>query len=460
MKSFTRYILISPVKLASWIILSISILNYSCSDPATVGLELAPGNNQIGVFSKEFNLNSTVVLMDSFETTTNPIKRGILLAGHEQDSFFGITEAKSYSRLSFNPTAALPTSQAIYDSAIFLIDVISVNGVALDKKKFYSVHRLEEQILDTTYYNFDKLRFNAAPIASGEVIFGDTKDTTIQIKVIPEFAEEIFDLLVKRTVFSNLFTFRDYLPGIAIKSRAGDNTTIGFQQGQNTGFIFYYHSLGDTVPISYALTTSRSTGFVGIESNRLGTPTQKVVDYGVAYDVGEKVGVKANLGMVLKIDTSPFDQFLDTLTGVTFNQVEFEIGKIDSYPETQNPLSSGYLYMTKQSNKFIRRSVDKNPIAVQITGQSQVELDANGNTIPAVLRRAQVTFNKTSGVYRVDISSYMNAIYRNALIREDWLFYGGIVANGSEDDDFKKSLRQFVVDKNKVKVKIIYSKIR
>jgi hypothetical protein len=454
------YILPSPGKFTLWAILSISILNYSCSDPATVGLELAPGNNQIGVFFQEFELPAKVVLLDSFETTTNPVRRGILLAGHEQDAFFGITEAKSYSRLSFNQSATRPTNEAFYDSATFSIDVISVNGVDLDKKKFYSVHRLEEPILDTAYYNFDKLRFNPLPIASGEILFGDVKDTTIQIKVAPDFAFEIFDLLVKGRVFKDLFTFRDYLPGIAIKSRTGDNTTIGFQQGQNTGFTFYYHFAGDTVPTSYRITTSSSTGFVGIESNRLGTPTQKVVDYGVAYDVGDKVGVKSNLGMVLKIDTSPFDQFLDTLAGVTFNQVEFEIGEIESYPETQNPLFSGYLYLTNQSNKFIRRSTDKNPITVQISGQPQVELDANGNPIPSIRAPSRLTFNNNTGVYKVDISSYTNAIYKNTLIREDWLFYGGLVVNGSDDDDFKKSLRQFVVDKNKVKVKLIYSKIR
>lgn len=31
-------------------VFSFIILLSSCSDPATVGLELAPGNNQIGVF--------------------------------------------------------------------------------------------------------------------------------------------------------------------------------------------------------------------------------------------------------------------------------------------------------------------------------------------------------------------------------------------------------------------------
>lgn len=438
----------------------ISFLNYSCSDPATVGLELAPGNNQIGVFFQEFDLPAQVVLLDSFETTTNPIRRGILLAGHEQDPFFGITEAKSYSRLSFDPNAILPDLGSIYDSAIFTIDVISVNGVGLDQKKLYSVHRLEEPILDTVYYNFSKLKFNPAPIASGEVTFGEVKDTTIRINVTPQFADEIFDRLVRRRDFNNVFTFRDYLPGIAIKAREGDNTTIGFQQGINTGFTFYYHTPGDTVSTAYRIVTRSSTGFVGIESNRQGTPTQSVVDYNVAYDVGDKVGVKANLGMVLRIDTSPFDQFLDTLAGVTFNQVIFEIGEIEDYPESQNPLFSGYLYMTNQSNKFIRRSTDKNPITVQVSRQPQVELDANGNPIPSIRAPAQLTFNKDEGIYRVDISSYTNAIYRSTLVRQDWLFYGGIVVEGSEDDDFKKSLRQFVVNKNKIKVKAIYSKIR
>jgi hypothetical protein len=447
-------------KFALWAILSISFLNYSCSDPATVGLELAPGNNQIGVFFQEFDLPAKVVLLDSFETTTNPIRRGILLAGHEQDDFFGITEAKSYSRLSFSQSAVRPNNAAFFDSATFSIDVISVNGTDLDKNKFYSVHRLEEPILDTVYYNFNKLRFNPNPIASREILFDDVKDTLINLNVSPEFSEEIFDLLVQGRVFKDLFAFRDYLPGIAIKARNGDNTTIGFQQGQNTGFTFYFHYAGDTIASAYRVTTSSSTGFVGIESNRMGTPTQSIVDYGVAYDVGEKVGVKANLGMVLRIDTSPFDQFLDTLAGVTFNQVVFQIGEIESYPETQNPLFSGYLYFANPSNRFIRRATDKNPLTVQASGQPQVEIDANGNAIPSILRSAQLTFNKETGIYQTDISSYTNAIYRNNLKREDWLFYGGIVVEGSEDDDFKKSLRQFVVNKNKIKVKAIYSKIR
>ena len=61
-----------------------------CSDPATLGLELAPGNNQIGVFYKEIPLDAQVVLLDSFNTTN----AGILIVGHEEDPYFGMTKVR------------------------------------------------------------------------------------------------------------------------------------------------------------------------------------------------------------------------------------------------------------------------------------------------------------------------------------------------------------------------------
>ena len=78
---------------------SISIIFItSCSDPASVGLELAPGNNQIGVFYKEFKLDAKVVLLDSFNTV-NTVNQGLLVIGNESDPFFGKTEATGYTRM-------------------------------------------------------------------------------------------------------------------------------------------------------------------------------------------------------------------------------------------------------------------------------------------------------------------------------------------------------------------------
>lgn len=83
MTSFSASIIASLGKLAITALLSILLFS-SCSDPASVGLELAPGNNQIGVFYRDFNLDAQVVLLDSFNTTNSTV----LLAGHETDGFF------------------------------------------------------------------------------------------------------------------------------------------------------------------------------------------------------------------------------------------------------------------------------------------------------------------------------------------------------------------------------------
>ncbi|WP_286970643.1 DUF4270 family protein [Algoriphagus sp.] len=437
-----------------------TILISSCSDPASVGLELAPGNNQVGVFFAEFDLPAEVVLLDSFETTTNAARRGILAVGHEQDDFFGVTQATSYSRLSYSSSQKRPEADAILDSVFFTLRVISVNGTDLDQPKSYSVHKLNEQILDTVYFNTDKIPFQESALASSEITFNETKDTTVRLQVNQQFASEVFELYKGSREFSNIFNFRQYLPGIAIKAKEGDNTTIGLQQGENTGFIFYYHNLADTVASSFRITTSTSRGFVNVESDRSGTPTASVQEYRTAYDVGNKVGAKANLGMVIKINTHPIDEFLDSISGIVFNEVSFEMGEIESFPETQNPLFSGYLYLTDDTNNFIRRSIDRNPITVQSTNQPQVETDENGNQIPMVRAPAQVLFNQTSKTYSADITSHINALFRGTLTNKDWLFYGGIVSVGSEDDNFKKSLRQMVVRKDRIKVKAIYSKIK
>ena len=85
-KSFTAYTQILQAKLACLGLL-FTILISSCSDPASVGLELAPGNNQVGVFFAEFDLPAEVVLLDSFNTTN----QGLLVVGEEVDPYFGKT---------------------------------------------------------------------------------------------------------------------------------------------------------------------------------------------------------------------------------------------------------------------------------------------------------------------------------------------------------------------------------
>lgn len=414
---------------------------------------------------EEFVLPAEVVLLDSFNTTN----QSILVVGEEEDDFFGKTSATGYSRLSFNPDSKLPEAEAVLDSIFFQLNVRSVSGKNLDQAKSYTVHRLTEQILDTLYYNFDELSHEETAIAAGEVVFGEETDTLVSLQVTPEFAEEIFGELKNGIYFNDVFSFRNYFPGIVIKGKEGDNTSISVALGTNTGILAYYHNEeSDTVSTSYNISASvkltDNTGnfvaarsFTGIKSDRSGTPTDLVTETKKGYDVGPLVGLKAGLGMLIKLDTSPFDTFLDTLSGVTFNQVLLELGELEPQAETQLSPSNLAMYFVNSRNEILTTSTEI-PYSVQADGFAQVLTDANGDNTPTTSTPTFLSYDPETRMYGQLITSHVNALFRDQLTRRDWFLYpdSPVVAG----DDFTKSLRQFVVDKNKIKVKVIYSRSR
>jgi len=437
--------------LAFGAIISLFLIS-SCSEPATVGIELAPGNNQIGVVFEEFELPAQVVLLDSFNTTN----QSILVVGEEVDSFFGKTSATGYTRMYIS-TAARPDIDAILDSVYFSLNILNVDGVNLDESKSYSIHKLTEPIRDTLYYNFNELTYEASPFSSGEIAFGEKTDTLVSFQVDEEFAEEIFSKMQFGLEFKDLFSFRDYFPGIAVKAREGDNSSIGVGLGSSTGLKVYYHNEGDTASTVYNISTTSSRSFNGLKSDRSGTPTEVVTDTYKAYDVGSKVGMKSMLGMVIKLDTSPFDAFLDTLVGVTFNQVALELGELEAQPDTQVPPGSIVIHFTDASNTILETSTGIR-FSVQADGQAQVYTNEDGVIVPNTNAPTALIYDSENRNYIQYITSHVNALFRGQLTRKDWLLYAN--SPNSSGDDFTKSLRQFVLDKNKVKVKVIYSKSR
>jgi len=456
MTSFSASTIALPDKLAVSAFLSILLIS-SCSDPASVGLELAPGNNQIGVFYQEFDLDAQVVLLDSFNT----VNSGVLVVGSESDELFGKTEAIGYSRLFFEVTAEKPPVNSVLDSMFFNMDIVSINGSNLDKPKAYSVHKLSEPILDTLYYNSDALSFDENPFAFTAFTFDDVKDTVLRLPTTEEFQKEFWGKLKagRGNEFDNLFTFRSYFPGIAIKAREGNTSTAGVELGENTGIAVYYHLDGDTIAKRFDVNTISSRSFTGVKSDRAGTPTEVIFEKGKAYDVGPTVGMKSTLAMALRIDTSPIEVFLDSLRGVTFNQVLFSIGEIAEQGEDNTPISGMVMIFVDDNNEAITSTINKVPLYVQADGQPQVILDKNGDLVPNNLfaSSAVLRYDSEKKEYQAGITSHVNAIFRGQLQRQDWLIYASTPQTG---DDFKRSLRQFKVNKDKIKVEVIYSKSR
>jgi hypothetical protein len=409
------------------------------------------------VFFEDFDLPAQVVLMDSFNTTN----QGFLVVGEEEDDFFGKTSATGYSRLYIDSRVKRPDSKAILDSVRFNLKVANVDGTDLDQVKTLSVHKLQEPIQDTLYYNFDALNFDLQPFSQGEFVMGEKNDSTLSFAVDTVFANEIFSKMQLGREFNDLFSFREYFPGIAVKGKIGDNTAYSIAAGSNTGMTIFYHNEGDTVSTKYLMNTISSRSFNGIKSDRSGSATSSVQLPNVAYDLNSQVGMKANLGLVIKVDTSPFDAFLDTLSGIHFNQVSLEIGELEAFPANRAPPSPLSIYFTDDRNMFLQNSSNFH-YSVQESKEPQVIIDQNGETMPSVSTPLSVNFNSVSKLFSAEITSHLNAIFRGQLARKDWILYGGFIPNKEvvSGDRFRQSMRQFVVDKNRIKVKVVYSKTR
>ncbi len=443
------------------ILLSVILFTGACSDPSEIGLVLDPDSNQIGVFYEEIPLSSYLVLADSFNTTS----QGRMVVGGDQSDLFGTTQSIGYSRLSFNPNGIPPEEEAIFDSAIFTMNVVDLIGENFDEEKTFSVHRLTEPILDTAYYNFSRLEFEEeANIASGSFLLEPDTANLLRMQVNPELSADFFNKLKSDDpVFDNIFAFRDYFPGIVITGEPEQNTSLSLATGSGTGMTLYYHYDGDTVSTAYPINTIQSRHFTGVISERQGSGIDAVAERGEAYEVtGDLLGVKAGLGLMAKLDMSPLHDFLDTLENITFNQIMLEVGPIETYPEFKAPYNALVMYFATADNKIYRR-FDGAEVAIQAEGGSHTGLDQQGNVVPTTNNQTGLAFNTENRVYANQITSYVNALYRSGLVRTDLFLYPNTPSTERAPvtaDAFKRSLREFVVDKNNIKLKIYYTKIR
>jgi hypothetical protein len=451
-------ILNSPAKLVLGLSILISITS-SCEDPSNIGLVLDPDSNQIGVFYQEIPLSASVVLRDSVSTTNN----GYLIYGIEQSDFFGKTEATGYTRLIFNRDIRKPEPTATMDSVRFVINMRNVLGDDLDSPKTINIHLLEEQIRDLNYFNFNSLDYDPEPFISTTFDFKAKQDTLLVISVNNELTERIFSELKEGTAFNDIFSFREFLPGLVFKGAENENVSFNTRVGNNTGFVFFYKNEGDTVsrtyPIATGINNNSARHFSQIVNDPTGTPTEIVQNKMQAYDLGQFAGGKSGLGMLVKLDMSPLDAFLDTLENVTFNQVRLEMGPLVNNNATNRPPQFQIMYFTNETNKILLRR-DSYPMSVQQDGRIQVDPVTSEPFFPAAnpasWTPALLTANLTTAVYSQLITSHINAIYRKTIQRRDLLLYPGTPGN----DEFRQSISEYVVDQDNIKLKIFFSKAR
>ena len=452
MKVITTFTQTLRAKLAIGLLISITVFS-ACEDPSSIGLELDPNSNQIGVFYQEIPLTALVVRQDSVLTTN----REALVFGGDISDFFGKTEATAYSRLLFNRDLIRPGANATLDSVRFNFNFRAVNGDDLSQSKTIKVHKLKEQIRDINYYSFNSLEFEEEPIFSSSFNFANRQDTLVFTKLENNsFANELFEAIKDGAILRDNFTFREFVPGIAFKGDPTENVSYHLIPSTNTGFVFFFRNEGDTISRSFTVATgvnfNSARHFNQITVDPTGTPTEAVTENFVAYDLGGLAGSKNNTGLVVKLDMSPLDAFLDTLRNVTFNQVILELGPMKRNVATNRPPQLLQMFFTNETNRKLMG--EGGAFAVQSDNRPQFNEETGQPVVgdfPAFL-----THDREKNIYTQSITSHVSAVYRGNIQRRDFILYP--LVPGS--DEYRQSLREFVIDSRSPILKIYYSSIR
>jgi hypothetical protein len=446
-----------PAKLTP-IIFTVLTIATSCQDPSNIGLELDPENNQIGVFYQEISLSASVVLQDSLTTTNS----GVIVYGNEQSDFFGKTESIGYTRLFYNRDITRPKENAVLDSVKFLINMREVLTADTINSKTIHVHLLNEQIRDVEYYNFSSVSYDPTPVFSASFDFTGRQDTIVSTKINNALTQEIFTELKDGRYFQDIFSFREFLPGLAFKAEEGENVGFSTLIGNNTGFIFYFTNEGDTISRAYPIATginfNLARHFSQVINDPTGTPIETVVEKNKAYTLPGFAGSKATLGLQVKLDLSPLDTFLDTLTNINFNQVTLEMGPLVDFSERENPLTL-IPYFTNETNRLLFRK-DGFPMIVQPDGGIQADTETNEPAFSYNAAHLILVNNQKS--YNQFITSHINAVYRKKIARTDYLLVPGFVNRQTQtiSQEFRSNLKEYVVGQNDIKLKIFYSRSR
>ncbi|UJP67002.1 DUF4270 family protein [Mongoliitalea daihaiensis] len=430
----------------------LSIIAASCSDPSSIGLDLDPNTNQIGVNYQEVSLSAKVVRLDSVSTTNN----GHLVFGHDSGDFFGESEGVGYSRLFFDRDINFPSANAVLDSVRFNFNVRFVLADQLTSPKTIRVHKLKEQIQDRIYYSFDGLEYEEEPIVSASFNFQNNQDTLVNIKVDNEFVRNLFEEIKSGQNFTDIFTFRNFLPGLAFTGDKSEQAAFTIRPGSSTGMIFFYRNEGDTIsriyPVATGLNFNVARHFSQYKVNSAGSATESVTQSHVAYDVGNRVGMKGMSNIVVKLETEALARFLDTLDNVTFNRVILEMGPMEENRPTHRPFDRNIMYFTNETNRILRRS-DGRQLFVSPDNRPQFDPETGepASDVPSLLFH-----DRETNLLNQSLTAHVNAIYRRRIQRRDLLLYPG--QTGS--DDFTFSMKENVWDKNTIKLKIFYSRTR
>lgn len=411
---------------------------------------------------RELPVETSTFLADSlpsFNRFTSGSNR--LLLGSYQDPEFGVVTAEIYSQIRPSTPTKVLEPGAIYDSVTLKLRLDLYRYGSLDvTPQTYKIFQITEELLNDHDY------FNRSSVATGRTEIGRTgitvnpdyidqireanrKDTIlISTTLSPGVGKVLFDMLATRdSTFTNFTYFKKAFPGIALVPDGSDKI-LGFDPSSALSeLVVHYHV--DTIKYNYDFYFSEVMGFSRITSNRQNTALYKLATPLVEYaPAGEKNYVQSGVGIYSIVDFDPLLRMKDTISNLAFNAVEIHI-PIESYTLKTPPPEGVALRLLNDDNSFAgsrKLFFGQYLVSEQLTDGLYIKNDQSSGSV--------LFLNEAKTYYTGNITLFAQALITENDAEKRFSRFAFFPTN----PESSKSLERFYFDKNKVKLRVYYTK--
>ncbi len=351
------------------------------SDEAfSIGNELVTTHTQLG-YIDTLSVKLSTVIMDSVSTSGT----GRMLIGQYTDGELGTINASTAFML--NPIGIAIDEDAVYDSLVLHLGYDDYCYGDSTQYQTLNVYPLSDEIEgnddDGELYNNSHIY--ALKNKLGQITYRPkTADETLDIRLTDSLGLLLYNQLLSDEISSES-DFREFLPGLAIKTTHQDGAIVGFNVEDTASYMtLYYHvnELERKEATVEFMPYNTDLQFNHIETDRTGTVLESWTEQEVdipASQTNDMVYVQGATGVLTRVEFPSLNYFVESATNVSLLKAELYFVPVKDTYDEMGISDETVLYVTNKLSELGTTVYGVNSESAQ-NGTTNVDLQYHEDT--------------------------------------------------------------------------------
>jgi hypothetical protein len=455
----------------------LALILFSCEEFGSIGEELVPGTDTVGVYAVDVAVSTGTVKRDSIIAFGDQ-----LLFGKYVDPVFGDVYAESYVSVIPTQMRGIPqAADAVLDSITLKIKVNYMYGPGVYFPQDLKIYQLADSLSYFRIVQNDGVNDTILNVPYTDVrqeyhrLLADTsiyqfaidpyKEDSIyfRIKLDPAFGQEILNRsIADPETFTAFDRINAFMKGLAIVPGNQSNAIYGIDVATATGGIsnslmtIHYHTAADTLEYTFGMNQFR---YNYIQGNRGGTELAGLNRDEIFTPPSGRMYGQAGMGITPFVDVSSILELKESVGKFIINNAMLYI-EVEPHHQEITPPARLNVYAADSLGhpaKFSRGDTLFYYYTLDVSGSGggQVNLVTQLGAQPAF-----INYIVDRRRYMIDLTLFLQGIVNGSNPYKRIVFYPHMHLNQFNDKISRPLVDRFVVDPSKIRLRVYYTTLR